>query len=366
MTIQRQTIFWIGTATVFLLLLALLRDILLPFVLGAAVAYFLDPLADRLERAGLSRLWATIVIVAVFAVIVVTGLVFLLPPLVEQLIGLTAKLPVYVQSSRDILIGYANKWFGDTLNGSGGGIEQAVADILQKSAGWAGQLLGSVWSGGMAIVNAFALFLITPVVTFYLLLDWDHMVSRVDEWLPRDHVATIRTLAMEIDEVLSGFVRGQMTVLILLGAMYIIGLTLIGLNFGLLIGFVAGLISFIPFIGPLVGLGIGGIVAIVQFGSDWLPIAGVLGVFAIGQLVEGNILSPLIVGDKVRLHPLWLIFALFVFAFLFGFVGMLLAVPAAAAIGVLVRFALGKYLESPLYYGHSGEPKQNRPGKKRA
>jgi predicted PurR-regulated permease PerM len=289
--------------------------------------------------------------VIAFALVLATGLVFLLPPLAEQLAGLAARMPSYVQSLRDILIGYAEQWLGDALTKPNSGIEQAAADFIRRATGWVGQFVGSVWSGGMALVNTLALILVTPVVAFYLLLDWDRMMGHIDEWLPRDHAETIRELGREIDTVLSGFVRGQVTVLLLLGTMYVAGLTLIGLNFGLLIGFTAGLISFVPYVGPVVGFVIGGTVAVVQFGSNWLPIAGVLGVFLAGQIIEGNVLSPLIVGDRVGLHPVWLIFALFVFAYLFGFVGMLLAVPAAAAVGVLVRFALHQYLKSPLYYG---------------
>ena len=351
---QRQALFWLAAAFVLFGVLALLRDILLPFVMGAAIAYFLDPLADRLERVGLARLWATIIIVITFVIVLAVGLVFLLPPLLEQLAGLAARLPSYVQSLRDIAMSYADQWLGDALESGNGRIEQAAAQFIEKATGWVGQLMGSVWSGGMALVNTLALVLVTPVVTFYLLLDWDRMVGNIDRWLPRDHARTIRGLAREIDDVLSGFVRGQLTVLVLLGVMYVIGLTAIGLNFGLLIGVGTALISFVPYVGPLFGLVIGGTVAVVQFGADWVPVVGVLGVFVVAQLVEGNVLSPLIVGDRVKLHPVWLIFALFVFAFLFGFVGMLLAVPAAAAIGVLVRFAMQKYQESPLYYGQQG------------
>ncbi len=357
MTIDRRALFWVTVALTLLLLLVLLRDILLPFVLGAAIAYLLDPLADRLERAGLSRLWATIVIVVTFLFALIGGLVFLLPPLLEQLAGLAARLPGYVQSVRDLLMTFAQERLGDVLNRSDGRLEQAIADLIQKATGWLGQILGSVWSGGLALVNTLGLVLVTPVVAFYLLLDWDRMMARIDSWLPRDHAGTVRALALEIDDVMAGFVRGQLAVLLMLGTIYVVGLLLVGLNFGLLIGVGAGLISFVPYLGPLVGFVVGGIVAIVQFGSDWVSIAAVLGVFAVGQIVEGNILSPLIVGDRVRLHPVWLIFALFVFGYLFGFVGMILAVPAAAAIGVLVRFALHSYLQSPLYAGTAEEEK---------
>lgn len=351
MNANKQTLFWVGATVALLLFVALLREILLPFVVGAAIAYFLDPLADRLERAGFSRLWATILIVLVFGLLFILGVVFVLPMLLNQVIDLAAKLPGYFQSVRDLAAGYMKQWFGDQWIESQLGLDGTVKELAQKATGWIGQLLSSIWSGGLAVVNFLALIVITPVVTFYLLLDWDRMMTNISSWLPRDHAKTIHQIAHDIDEVISGFVRGQITVLAILGLFYVVALTLIGLNFGLLIGLGAGLISFVPFVGAIVGLAVGGAVAVVQFWPEWPLVAAVLSVFLVGQAVEGNVLSPMIVGDQVRLHPVWLIFALFVFGYLFGFVGMLLAVPAAAAIGVLVRFGLQIYLQSSLYKG---------------
>lgn len=357
MNINKQTLFWVGAMAALVLFVAVLRDILLPFVVGAAIAYFLDPLADRLERIGLSRLWATIVIILIFGLFFVLGLIFLLPVLVDQLIDLAAKLPGYLQSLRDLTISFLERWFGEEWTKAKLGLDGTVKDLAEQAAGWTGKVLSSVWSGGLAVVNFIALIVITPVVTFYLLLDWDRMMQHISDWLPRDHAETIREIGREINDVISGFVRGQITVLVILGIFYIVGLTLIGLNFGLLIGFGAGVISFVPFVGPIVGFVVGGAVAVVQFWPEWHWVAAVLSVFLIGQLIEGNVLSPMIVGDRVRLHPVWLIFALFVFSYLFGFVGMLLAVPVAAAIGVLVRFGLQVYLKSSLY---RGEDKRDR------
>ncbi len=351
MTINRQTLFWVSALLALLVILFVLREILLPFVLGAAIAYFLDPLADKLERYGISRLWATVLIMLVFGLFVVVGLVIVLPLLIDQLVDLISRMPGYLQSLRDLAISTLQRWFGDQWITAKLQLDGTVKDLAQKAAGWAGQLLTSVWSGGLAVVNFVALIVITPVVTFYLLLDWDRMMQQISNWLPRDHADTIRQIGRDIDSVMSGFVRGQVTVLMILGVFYVVGLTLIGLNFGLLIGLGAGLISFIPFVGPAVGFLVGGTVAVVQFWPDWHWVAAVLSVFLIGQVVEGNVLSPMIVGDRVRLHPVWLMFALFVFAYLFGFVGMLLAVPVAAAIGVLVRFGLQVYLTSTLYEG---------------
>ena len=359
MSIRRQTFFWASALVVLLVIVFILRDILLPFVLGAAIAYLLDPLADKLEEFGLSRLLATILIMLVFSLIVVMGLVILLPLLIEQLVDLVSRMPEYLQSLRDLAVSTLQSWFGDKWLTAKLELDGTLKDLAQKAAGWAGQLLTSVLSGGLAVVNFIALLVVTPVVAFYLLLDWDRMMQHISDWLPRDHAATIRQIGTDIDDVVSGFVRGQFTVLMILALFYVIGLTIIGLNFGLLIGLGAGLISFIPFVGPVVGFVIGGTVAVVQFWPDWHWIVAVLGVFLAGQAVEGNILSPMIVGDRVRLHPVWLMFALFVFGYLFGFVGMLLAVPVAAAIGVLVRFGLQLYLKSSLYQGET-KPRQKK------
>jgi predicted PurR-regulated permease PerM len=203
----------------------------------------------------------------------------------------------------------------------------------------------------MALLDIAALFVVTPVVAFYLLLDWDNMIEKVDDWVPRDNVDTVRHLARQIDATIAGFVRGQGSVCIILGLIYAVGLSIVGLNFGLLIGLFAGLISFIPYVGSLVGLVLALIVAVVQFWPDFVMIGAVIAVFAVGQFFEGNILQPRLVGKSVGLHPVWLMFALFAFGALFGFVGMLIAVPAAASVGVLVRFAISRYLDSDLYHG---------------
>ena len=208
----------------------------------------------------------------------------------------------------------------------------------------------------MALVSVVSLFVVTPVVAFYMLLDWDRMVATVDSWVPRDYVLTVRQIATDINTATAGFVRGQGTLCLILGTIYAVGLTLTGLNFAILIGLFAGLISFIPYVGSLTGLVLALGVAFVQFWPDWTMIVAVAVVFFIGQFIEGNILSPKLVGKSVGLHPVWLMFALFAFGALFGFVGLLIAVPAAAAVAVLVRFAIARYLESPLYKGHAPEP----------
>jgi predicted PurR-regulated permease PerM len=202
-------------------------------------------------------------------------------------------------------------------------------------------------------LDVVSLLVVTPVVAFYLLLDWDRMIKKVDSWIPRDHVQTVRQIASDMDTTIAGFVRGQGSMCLILAIYYAVGLSLAGLNFGLLIGFATGMLSFIPYVGATLCLLIAGGVALVQFGADYVSIAIVLGVYFTGQFMEGNVLQPKLVGGSVGLHPVWLMFALFAFGAMFGFVGLLIAVPAAAAVGVLVRFALSRYLESDLYHGRA-------------
>lgn len=348
---RQQALFWLAVTLALIIMLSTLRQVLLPFVLGAGIAYCLDPIADRLQGLGLSRLAATSLIAVVATVLLFALVVGLLPLLIDQLASFAAGLPNSFQKLRVLVTQLADSWLSDFSAKFDLGIEDAVKQIAQKVPSLLQKLALSVWSGGMAFVNFLALLVVTPVVAVYLLKDWDNMIAKIDSWLPRAHAETIRGLASEIDMVISGFIRGQGTVLVLLSIFYVIGLNLMGLDYALLIGLGAGLISFIPYVGAIVGFVIGGTVAMIQFWPDWWPILGVLGVFIVGQTIEGNVLSPLIVGDRVGLHPVWLILALFVFSFLFGMVGLLLAVPLAAAIGVLVRFALGVYLQSDFYQG---------------
>ncbi len=351
MTMNRQVIFWAGLLLVLLMFLFTFRDVLLPFVAGMAIAYFLDPVADWFEAMGLNRLWATLVIVMAFVILFVVFIIVLVPILVQQLSGLAANLPGYISSVQQMIAERAEGWVSDTFGFGSEQFSGAVQNLVQKATEWLTGLASSLWSGGVALASFLALFVVTPVVAFYMLYDWDRMVAKVDSWLPRDHVKTVRLLASEMDTAIAGFVRGQGTVCLILGGFYAIGLTIVGLNFGLLIGLVAGLISFIPYVGSTLGLVVAGIVAVVQFWPEWGAIGAVLGIFIVGQIIEGNFLSPKLVGDSVGLHPVWLMFALFAFAYLFGFVGMLLAVPLAAAIGVLARFSIAQYMASDIYSG---------------
>ncbi|MCV6823794.1 MULTISPECIES: AI-2E family transporter [Halocynthiibacter] len=344
--VQTQAKYWLIATAVFMVTLWYLGDVLLPFVLGGAVAYFLDPVADRLERMGCSRALATalITITAIIAFIVISLLI--IPTLVRQGSDMASQMPEYFGKLRDFI---TNR-FPDLLVADSTIHKSllAVGDTL-KSKG--GELLEGAFTSAMSLVNVFVLLVLVPVVAFYLLLDWDNMVAKIDALLPRDHAPVIRKLASDIDSTLASFVRGQGTVCLILGTYYAVALMIVGLNFGLVAGFVAGILTFIPYVGALVGgaLAIG--LALFQFWGEWGSLIAVVVIFVVGQVVEGNVLTPKLVGSSVGLHPVWLIFALSAFGSIFGFIGMLVAVPVAAALGVVARFAIDKYINGRLYQG---------------
>lgn len=349
---QRQMAFWIGVLVVFVLLLWLLSDILLPFVAGSAIAYLLNPLTDRLERAGVNRAAAalSIITVVVFAFVLVVLLVA--PILGGQLSSFIDNIPGYVTKLQTLITDPSRPWVQKLL-GAGLNPEKGIGDLVTQGVGWLTAFLKSLWSGGRALISLFSLIVVTPVVAFYLLYDWHRMIRSVDEWVPVHQRETVRRLARECDAAISGFVRGQSAVCLILGTFYAVTLTLAGLNFGLLIGLIAGLITFVPYVGSLTGLILALGVAVAQFWPHWTSVLMVLGIFLAGQFAEGNILSPKLVGERVGLHPVWVIFALLAFGYLFGFVGLLVAVPLAATMGVLVRFALQRYRESMLFTGET-------------
>ncbi len=343
---RQQLLYWGVAAVAFLLLLLVLGDVILPFLLGAAIAYFLDPVADRLETMGFSRTFATIVI-TIFAVLVfVVAALAVLPLLISQAISLVEAAPEIARQLQAFLI----ERFPQILD-PGGPMQRALSGIGEAIQSRGLEFLNAAVGSLNGIVNLVVFFVIVPVVAFYLLLDWDNMVARIDHLLPRDHAPAIRTIAKDIDRTMAGFVRGQGTVCLILGTFYAVALMTVGLQFGVVVGFIAGLLTFIPYVGALVGglLAIG--LALFQFWGDWLWILLIWGIFQFGQLVEGNILTPKLVGSSVGLHPVWLIFSLSAFGALFGFVGLLVAVPVAAAIGVIVRFVSSQYQESLLYKG---------------
>lgn len=349
---RRQIAFWLVAAIAFVAFLYVFSAILLPFFAGMILAYFLDPIADRLERLGLSRLAATVVILLGFIVALVLGMMLVIPILLTQATEFLGRLPEYLTRLQSLLTDFDPEWLSDIVGVDPAALRDGLNSLLSQGTGFLTGLVSSIVSSGRTLIDIAGLFVVTPVVAFYMLLDWDNMVERVDSWIPRDHLATVRQIFTDIDLAVAGFVRGQGTVCLVLGLFYAVSLTLVGLNFGLLIGLFTGLIGFIPYVGSMIGLVLSVGVALVQFWPEWHWVAAVAAIFFAGQFVEGNILQPNLVGKSVGLHPVWLMFALFAFGALFGFVGLLVAVPAAAAVGVLVRFALTRYLASPFYRGH--------------
>lgn len=352
MTPTRQAVAWTTGFAVFVLLLWQLGGVLTPFVAGMAIAYLLDPLADWLERRGASRALATTLLTVLFILVVLGAVLLLVPVVAGQARSLATALPSLIDAGWSWLGPWVEELRHRFDLPTGSELQQGLTSYAGSLGEWATGMLAGLASGGAVLLNIVSLLVITPVVSFYLLRDWDRLVATVDGWLPRDHAPTIRRLLAEIDRSIAGFLRGQLSVCVLLGLFYGLGLAALGIEGGLLVGLLAGLISFIPYVGSIVGFVASITLAAVQFGpTDWWMLGLTAGLFAVGQFIEGNFLTPKLVGERVGLHPVWVIFALLAGGSLFGFLGVMLAVPVAAAIGVLTRFALAQYLASPLYAG---------------
>jgi len=349
---ERQIVFWVALLIVVVLMLWLLSEILLPFVAGLAIAYLLTPLTDRLERLGVNRLAAALLIITLVVMAIVLLILLVAPIMAGQLSSFIDNIPGYVTKVQTLLSDPSRPWVQKVL-GAGFNADKSLGDLVTQGVGWLTTFLKSLWSGGRALVSLFSLVVVTPVVAFYLIYDWHRMIRSADSWVPVHQRETVRQLARDIDAAIAGFVRGQTAVCLILGSFYAVALTLSGLNFGLLIGLISGVITFIPYVGSMTGLILALGVAVAQFWPHYSSILIVLGIFLVGQFIEGNVLAPKLVGQSVGLHPVWLIFALLAFGYLFGFVGLLVAVPLAATIGVLVRFALQRYRESSLYTGEA-------------
>lgn len=344
--VRDQLRYWGIAALVLVVVLWVLGDVILPFVLGGAIAYFLDPVADRLERLGVSRGAATAIITIMTTLVFILMALLVIPTLVQQAIALFNTAP---QLAQDLQAFLTDRF--PSLVDADSTLRKSLLAVGEKVQDRGGELLEAVLNSAASIINVVLLFVIVPVVAVYLLYDWDRMIARIDALLPRDHALVIRQLAGEIDSVLASFIRGMGTVSLILGTYYAVTLMALGLQFGLVVGFIAGALTFIPYVGAILGgaLAIG--LGLFQFWGEWITLGLVAAVFVSGQVAEGNILTPKLVGSSVGLHPVWLIFALSVFGTLFGFVGMLVAVPVAAALGVVTRFAIGQYMGSRLYRG---------------
>jgi predicted PurR-regulated permease PerM len=341
-TAVRPLLFWIVIVATTVTVVVLLHEILLPFVAGMALAYVLDPVVDRLERTGVHRAVAALAIVGLFIGVVITLVILATPIIGVELAALIDKLPRYIAQLQAFATDPSRPWLRKIVGDGLSDVERSSGEL----AGFGAGLFRSMWSHGRAMLSLFSLLVVTPIVTFYMIFGWKSVLGAVDELLPPEHRPSVRALAREIDATIAGFLRGQGAICVILAVFYAATLKVIGLNHGLLIGLASGLVSFIPYLGSISGLVTALCVTILQFGADWTMIAAVVGIFFVGQAVADHVLVPNLIGSRVKLNPVWIIFAVFTFGYLFGFVGLLIAVPLAAAIGVIVRFALKHYRAS--------------------
>ncbi len=353
MSIYSHAIFWAVTTILFVALVVLFSDVLFPFVLGATIAYLLNPTVAWLTSKGMGRSGAAALILGVFLVLFGALLAVTVPILVREAAGFIQEAPGYA----DRIWQMAQPWI-DSFRAKMGykitnQIQTAVQDNLGKTLGvgknMIGGVVGSLAVGGQALVGFMASLLLTPIVAFFMMKDWPRIVTWVYGLMPRHSEATIRDLLAKIDVKIAGFIRGQLTVCFFLGLMYAIALTIAGLNYGFVIGLATGILCIIPFAGTAAGLTVGLVVAFLQTDGDITYVAIVAAIFGVGQFIEGNFVTPKLIGDKVGLHPLWIMFALLAGGSLLGLTGMFLAVPMAAIIGVLVSFAVQQYKRSPYY-----------------
>ncbi|MHA1539529.1 MAG: AI-2E family transporter [Alphaproteobacteria bacterium] len=336
--------FW---GAVFLGILAFLitfQAILLPFVTGVILAYLLDPVVDFLEKKKISRSSGAIITLTLFAVVLASLVLLFVPLVLSQVEGFAVKIVEFVGTFQTkagpLLSPLLESDLKTLLPFAKAHIESAL--LLSQS------LVQSISSSGASLIAFLSMFFVMPIVAFYILRDWEKLIAKLTTLIPRRYLDVTKIQAKKIDDVLSGYLRGVASVCFILGIFYAISLKIIGVEFGIIIGLLSGILSFIPYVGSAFGFVLGTAFAYLQFTTLW-PVMAVVGVFGIGQLIEGNILTPKLVGDKIGVHPVWIIFALFAGGSLFGFLGIMLAVPIAAVLGVLVRFALELYLSSSLY-----------------
>jgi len=347
-TASRQTVFWLVGFALFFLAIWLLSGILLPFAAGSTIAYFLDPPVRHLVRFRVPRGLAAFIVLLLFLLVIVLLIVLILPIIESQTFELVRRLPAFVNDIRadvETLIARLQQQLSPEDVDK---LRQAIGERLGDLATWIGSVLRNLLTGGIALANLLSLIFVTPVVAFFLLRDWPKILGRIDSWLPREHAETIRAQARLIDQRLAGFLRGQLTLCLALAVYYAMALTLVGLDFGVVIGLLIGFLAFLPYIGAAIGFTLSMLLAMTEF-PDWHHVLYTALVFFIGWFIEGNFLVPRLVGPQVHLHPVSVIFALLAFGSLFGILGVVIAVPMAAIIGVLVRFALAQYLASPVY-----------------
>jgi len=368
--LERPLVMCAGAIFLVFALFYFLSSVLAPFLAGLALGYLLDPVADRLQTLGLSRLGASFAILTVFVVLTAAIVLLVAPVLTRQLTEFVESLPGYLTTLQGLLARVSREATGDFMRSvyeklglpvsdASLDTQKYVNDIASEAARMGAAFLKSLVSGGAALVNMASLVVITPVVAFYILLDWDDMVATLDSLTPPRYREDVRAIARDIDKALAGFLRGQALVCLFLGLWYSIGLSLIGLNFGFLIGVGAGVLSFVPYVGSITAFVLSIIVATVQGWPDWRLPAMAVAVVSTGLFLDGNVLSPRLVGGSIGVHPVWLMFALLAAGSLFGFTGLLLAAPVAAALGVILRFATRRYRQSALFLGPAAPPRES-------
>jgi predicted PurR-regulated permease PerM len=341
--------FWLIMAALVLIALMLFSGILLPFAVSFVLAYLFHPAVDSLQRVGIPRAVSALIMVA-FSIIVLAAIIALIvPPLAAQIGELIENLPAWYERTQSYIVQHYGHYLQHLTGPQKPGEPTAAEQIRQHVAPWLASQAQGLLAGGANLFNSVALLFLTPVITFFLLRDWDKMIASVRDFLPRQQAPAIIEVAREIDTTISAYLRGTLIVLLIVSAFYMVSLGLLGLHYGLLIGLVAGMFSFVPYLGSAGGFLVSGGVALAQFWPDYTMVGAVCGVFVFGQVIEGNVLTPYIVGNKVGLHPVWLVFALVASGYVLGFLGLIISVPLAAAIGVLVRYAVRRYYESALH-----------------
>jgi predicted PurR-regulated permease PerM len=351
MYLERDALFWVIAALVFAYIVQLIAPVLLPFVIGLTLAYFLNPLVDAMVRAGLPRWLATTLLLAASSLVIALALVFVVPILFQQAASFVQSLPASIDRLKAFVETTARDQLGSRYPEAEAAVRNSLDGLRTSLPSLLGSIASGLWNQSSAAFNFFSLLLITPVVFFYVLLDWPNIVAKVDSYLPRQHADQIRALGRDINSRISAFVRGQGVVCIILAVYYAGAYSLAGLNFGLLVGVATGLASCIPVFGWALGALTAVFLALIQYWPEITPILIIVAILLVGQALESVVLTPNIIGSEVDLHPVWVMFALLAFSYLFGFLGLLVAVPVSAAIAVLVRFALRKYLASSLYRG---------------
>ena len=349
MNAKYQALFWVALLLVIMLFTYLFRSVLTPFVAGIVVAYLLNPLVENLERMKVSRLLATVTILSLFFIAAFTLLMLIIPPLYRELIELADNVPAYIDALWTRLGPVISSFGGESsLQNLDQGLKEIIRDNFSNALNISANVVAALIGGGRAFAGFLSIIFITPLVSFFMMVEWQTIVSWVDELLPRSHQKQIRELVAEIDCKISGFIRGQLMVAITLGLIYALALSLAGLEYGFLIGMVSGVLTIIPMFGSIVGLVIGALVAWFQTG-EFVYTGIIAAIFLVGQLIESNYITPKFLSGSVGLHPLWILFSLLAGSALFGIVGMMIAVPVAATIGVLLGFALKNYKSSAYY-----------------